>query len=209
MSYKEITRESYEATAEAFAVKVAQLAPINSIKKFVGLLPPKANIIDIGCGSGRDAKIFTDFGLEVIGIDFSASMLQYAQKHAPLAKFQVMDIESLSFPAASFDGAWAGCVFNHISKKKIPAVLSKLNLILKSNGYFYITVKKGVGEVLEKDTRYGDFEKFWTYFEEGELKKMIEESGFAILELSTVEKQFSYQTHDVLRAFCQKIDKPL
>lgn len=204
MSYKEITRESYEATAEVFATKVADLAPIHSIEKFIQLLPPKAKIIDIGCGSGRDAKIFTDFGLEVIGIDFCANLVRYAKEHAPLAKFYVMDVETISFPSASFEGAWAGCIFNHIPKKNTPVVLDKLRFILKDKAYLYLTVKKGIGEALENDIRYGNFEKFWAYFEENELKEIIEDSGFEILELCTVEKRFPYQTHDCLRAFCQK-----
>lgn len=204
MSYKEITRESYEATAEAFALKVADLAPQESILRFVKLLPSKAKIIDIGSGSGRDAKIFTHLGVEVIGIDFCTNLIQHARKYAPDVAFHIMDIESISFPYASFDGSWAGCSLTHIPKKNITTVLKKIYLILKDNSYFYLTIKKGTGEALEKDTRYGDFKKFWSYFEKDELKKILEESGFNILELCIVEKKFAYQTHDCLRVFCQK-----
>src|SRR4051812_15222740 len=80
---KEITQQSYEATAAEFAHNVADLAPLASIEKFVKMLPPKAKILDIGCGSGRDAKIFSSQGAHVIGIDFCSNLLEIAKKHSP------------------------------------------------------------------------------------------------------------------------------
>lgn len=56
MSYKEITRESYEATAEAFTRYVEELTPLESIQKFITLLPPRAKVLDIGCGSAEMLK---------------------------------------------------------------------------------------------------------------------------------------------------------
>ena len=53
---KEITKESYQATANEYTQNVVNLAPTGSIERFINFLPPNAKIIDIGCGSGRDAK---------------------------------------------------------------------------------------------------------------------------------------------------------
>lgn len=204
-SDKAITQESYQATAHMFAKNVAELAPTSSIEKFVKLLPTKAKIIDIGCGSGRDAKIFTDMDIEVLGIDFCTNLIEIAKTNAPLAKFQLMDIENMSLPTTSFDGAWAACSLGHISKKNFPDVLIKTHSLLKDNGYFYLTLKKGKGEILEKDLRYeGDFKKFWSFFELEELRKFLESSHFKILDLNTIEKKHAYQTHSSLRVFCQK-----
>ncbi|MBA3536983.1 MAG: methyltransferase domain-containing protein [Tatlockia sp.] len=84
ISNKEITKQSYQATASQFAHNVAELAPIGSIEKFIKLLPSKAKIIDIGCGSGRDAKIFSNMGANVLGIDFCSNHIEIAKKNAPL-----------------------------------------------------------------------------------------------------------------------------
>lgn len=62
MLHKTISQKSYQTTAKEFAKNVADLAPLESIQQFVDLLPPHAKIIDIGCGSGRDAKIFNEKG---------------------------------------------------------------------------------------------------------------------------------------------------
>lgn len=206
MSNKEITKQSYQATAAEFARNVANLAPVESIEKFISLLPPNAKIIDIGCGSGRDAQLFSQRGVEVLGIDFCANLLDIAKKNAPLCKFQWMDFEAMDLPAASFDGAWSACSLGHSSKEILPDVLNKIHLLLKRNGYFYLALKKGSGESLDNDLRYeGNFKKFWSFFEEEELTTILQTAQFKILDFAIVEKKVTYQSHPALRIFCQKI----
>lgn len=204
--YKEATKASYQATANEFAQNVAELAPIGSIEKFISLLPTKAKIIDIGCGSGRDAKIFTTAGIDVLGIDFCSNLIEIAKTHAPLADFQLMDIEAINFSPATFEGAWAACSLGHIPKNKFLNVLKQIHVLLKEEGYFYLALKKGAGEILERDARYaGNHQKFWSFFEEVELKNHLENAGFKILDLKVTEKRYDYQTHPAFRIFCQKI----
>lgn len=204
MSYKKITQASYQATADKFADKVANMAPLQSIEYFARLLPSQAIILDVGCGSGRDAKVFTEKGIKVVGIDFCSNLIEIAKATAPLADFHVMDMESLTFPPRSFDGVWSASSLHHLPKKNIPAVLKQIHALLKDGGYFYLSLKKGSGEVLEEDRRYGAFEKFWAFFQEEELKKVLEEAYFKILDFAEVERQDDYQTHPFFRVFCQK-----
>jgi len=204
--YKEITKTSYQSTAKEFAKNVSDLAPVASIEKFIKLLPSQSKILDVGCGSGRDAKIFTAAGVDVLGIDFSSNLIEIAKVHAPLANFKLMDIETIDSPSASFDGVWAACSLGHIPKNKIASVLKKINMILKDDGFFYLALKKGSGEILEKDNRYvGDHQKFWAFYEENELQHHLKNAGFKILDFKLVEKNSDYQTHPAFRVFCQKI----
>ena len=206
ISNKEITHASYEATAQEFSHNVAELAPTGSINQLLQLLPSKAKIIDIGCGSGRDATIFSEMGAKVVGIDFCSNLLDIAKQNSPLPKFELMDIEAMDFPDSSFDGAWSACSLGHIAKKNLPAVLKKINVLLKDNGIFYLALKKGSGELLEQDMRYeGNIQKFWSYYEEEELKNILQAAHFKILDFTVVEKNSSYQTHPAFRVFCQKI----
>lgn len=150
--------------------------------------------------------IFTEKGLSVLGIDFCQNLVDIAKTHAPLAEFQLLDIETAIFTPASFDGVWAGCSLSHIPKKVLPDVLKNIYFTLKEDGYFYLTLKKGNGEILEKDLRYegGDFVKFWSFFEEKELQEFVKSAKFKILECVTVHKEAKYQTHPCVRLFCQK-----
>jgi ubiquinone/menaquinone biosynthesis C-methylase UbiE len=204
MSSKKKTHKSYEATAQEFADKVAGLAPHDFINKFAYLLPKNAYILDLGCGSGRDAHLLTEKGMRVLGVDFSANMIEIAQKKAPLASFQIMDIEKISFSSEEFDGVWAASSLHHIHKQKMPKMIKKIHYILKEGGYFYISIKKGNGEIIEEDKRYGAYEKYWSLHEEKELRKILEISGFTILDFSTVEGSHSYYTHPFFRVICKK-----
>jgi ubiquinone/menaquinone biosynthesis C-methylase UbiE len=194
--FLQTTQESYNLTAKDYAEKVSSLSHKNRIDSFVQKLPTNAKIIDIGCGSGRDAKIFTEKGIKVAGIDFSSELLEIAKKTAPLGTFYELNMEELSFfPSHSFDGAWASASFLHIPKKKIPKLLATVHSLLKPNGFFYLSVKKGTGESFEKDMRYGGVEKFWSYFEEKEIVSYLENENFTILEVDVSEKKQEYNTH--------------
>ena len=204
-SFKEITRQSYQATAQEFADNVAELAPLASINEFMSLLPTQPKILELGSGSGRDAKVFSELGADVLGVDYCSNLIDIAKEHAPLAKFKLMDIEDIDFPAAAFDGVWAICVLGHINKTSLPAILNKIYYSLKPQGYFYLAVKQGRGEDLIIDTRYsGNHRKYWSFFEKEEISSLLESAQFKITDLSLVEKNDPYQTQPAFRIFCQK-----
>lgn len=126
----------------------------------------------------------------------------------PYVEFQLMDFEDMCFAESTFDGIWAAYSLFHIPKQSFSKVLKKMNTILKGNGYLYLTVKKGINEGLEKDARYsGNIYKYFSYYQEDELSEFIENANFKILEITSVERKHSYQTHDALRVFCQKTNK--
>lgn len=59
----------------------------------------EARILDLACGSGRHAIALASQGSEVIGVDYSKSMIQAAEKHAAEAnvtpKFIIGDMEGV------------------------------------------------------------------------------------------------------------------
>ncbi len=201
---KDKTLKTYESTASEYVQNVAELHPEVQAEQFLHLLNHRGKIIDLGCGSGRDAHIFTEKGLEVIGVDFSPKMIEFAKKQAPKATFYVMDLEQLDFPENQFDGAWSNAALLHLPKKNIPPVLSAIHRILKPEGLFFLQVKLGEGERIEKDHRYGGLEKYWSYFQEGELDSWLIYAGFHLLKQFIYEKRSSYETHEYLNIFCRK-----
>jgi ubiquinone/menaquinone biosynthesis C-methylase UbiE len=202
MIYKEVTKTSYEKSVQRFTDCVEELASLESIHKFVCLLPRKGSVLDMGCGSGRDAKIFTKQGLSVTGIDFCENLLKIAKANAPLAKFELADMEEVNFSNATFDGVWACSSLSHISKKDLPTILNHIYAFLKPNGYFYLTVKKGKGEEMQEDDQFG--KRFWSFFEEDELKAYLQSAKFNVLECQTVQRKLPYETPLYVRIFCQK-----
>ncbi|MGA8164622.1 MAG: class I SAM-dependent methyltransferase [Waddliaceae bacterium] len=193
--YREITRQSYDRTASEYQENTLKLQPEVKAKVFLSHLSPNSKILDLGCGPGRDAKYFVDKGYRVVGVDISPQMIALARDSVPQADFIVSDIESLNLNCESVDAIWASASLLHVSKQAMPSVLANLYRTLKPGGIFYVSMKRGIGEELRADDRYGGVEKFWNYLSEDELADLIVEGGFQIIEQDTHEKSTIYQTH--------------
>ncbi len=202
--YREVTRQSYDQTAHEYQENTLKLQPEVKAKAFLSYLAPESKILDLGCGPGRDSKFFVDKGYEVIGVDISPQMIAIARNSVPQANFLVSDIESLKLNDESIDAIWASASLLHVSKKAMSGVLENLYRTLKPEGIFYVSMKKGSGEELQADDRYGGVEKFWNYVSEDELTQLLVEQGFQILETDTHQKSTSYQTHPWISVRCKK-----
>lgn len=102
---------------------------------------------------------------------------------APKANFIEADIQEINFPAHSFDGVWANASLLHIPKNNLKTVLLKIHSLLKENGIFFMSVKKGTDEIFRQDTRYTEhiIYKFWSFYEPTEITDIIKESGFSVI----------------------------
>jgi|SRR3989338_6877246 len=202
--YKEITIKSYDKTTDAYSSHVKFLHPLKESRFFISLLNRGNRVLDLGCGSGRDSKIFADKGFKVTGVDLSSKMIKKARKEIKNAEFKVVDIEALKFGKNSFDGIWANASLLHIPKRKLDSVIETLSGILKNDGIMFIRVKSGDGESLEPDKRYGNVKKFWHYFKKGELGSILIKHKLKILKSYLKKRRTKDETHDWIIVFAQK-----
>lgn len=100
-----------------------------------------AHILDLGCGSRRDAKYFLEQGYEVTVIDES---VEFCEKTSDLTGIEVRNIlfQNMEYIDA-FDGVWACSSLVHIGPDKLPEILQKINVSLKDGGVFYMSFKLG------------------------------------------------------------------
>ncbi len=204
---QEITIESYNKTVDAFIQKTDSLHPAKEAKKFLSFLKPNALILDLGCGPGRDAKIFAALGFHVIGVDLSEKMIETAAKRVPKAKFKIMDLKELDFPNNYFDGIWASASYLHIPKTDLPNALKEAHRVLKKNGIFYASVKEGKegqGEHIAPDKRYGDVKKFWSFFEKKYIEKAVADTGFSLIESYTQDSEWPEAKYGWIKLFAKK-----
>ncbi len=199
------TWKSYEETASKYAENVEELHPYREGERFLSLLEGDKTIIDIGCGSGRDAKIFTDKGCRVVGIDYSPNLIEIAKQKAPQATFILGDIQEMNLET-TFDGAWANVSLLHIPKGNFLASLRRIRAILNEGGVFYMKLKKGFGESIETDLRYKEApQKFFSYFQEDEIANCLEKAGMTVLDIYSECKEHAYHTHPYIHSFSKKI----
>ena len=108
-------------------------------------LQPGHAVLDLGSGAGLDAfvarRIVGEQG-QVVGLDFSAPMVQKAQDNArKLAytnvEFVLGDIEDMPLPAESFDVVVSNCVLNLVPDKD--AAFREMYRVLRRGGHFAIS----------------------------------------------------------------------
>lgn len=201
---EEMTIACYDATVDEYISYNDSRHPMKAADLFLPHLHKNAYILDLGCGPGRDTKIFTNKGFQVTGIDLSRNMIKAAKEKCVNATFHVMNMEKLEFTDETFDGIWANSSLLHISKKNIPKVLGEVYRILKVGGIFYLSLKQGDGERIVSDQRYTETEKFFSYFRAEEMETLLKEAGLVITESYVDTALNSYKTHPLLRIYCKK-----
>ena len=70
----------YDKNAQEFFDGTVDADMSSHHEKFLELIPENGSILDAGCGSGRDTKIFKTLGYNVTAIDGSAEMCRLASK---------------------------------------------------------------------------------------------------------------------------------
>jgi ubiquinone/menaquinone biosynthesis C-methylase UbiE len=97
---------------------------------------PGLRILDLACGPGtlsRRLATMVSPGGEVVGVDLAPGMIDLARSaNIASARFEVMDIEQLSFADASFDAAICGHGFQFAPD--LPQALKEARRVLRPNG---------------------------------------------------------------------------
>src|SRR5690606_30479001 len=106
------TIKAYDKYAEIYDGEVIDFwanFPLEFIDKFVASLPG-----NLGSGSGRDAMLLKNRGLDVLCVDASKSMI--GMTSAMGFESLLSSFSELDFPENSFDGVWAYTSLIHIPK---------------------------------------------------------------------------------------------
>lgn len=82
-------------------------------------------VVDLGCGSGAWARILTDAGYDVFGVDYSAAMIALARKRAPKARFRHGSYLDVDLPPCDAVTSLGEC-FNYLFDRDDDAPLARL-----------------------------------------------------------------------------------
>ncbi|GIK84313.1 MAG: hypothetical protein BroJett025_09350 [Patescibacteria group bacterium] len=103
------------------------------------------NILDLGCGAGRNALFLAKEGFSVWGMDNAEEGLLVAKDQAKKEKVKLTvtlgDIyKSLPYAENSFDAIISIQVLQHNKREQIQKTLAEIHRILKPGGFLFITV---------------------------------------------------------------------
>jgi SAM-dependent methyltransferase len=144
----------YEENALAYAESTREVNMREVHLKFVMLLPPKARVVDAGCGSGRDALAFAQMGYAVDAFDGSAELTKLATE---LLRVPVQHLRFSEFnQPESYDGVWACSSLVHLNDNELIEALAQLAGSLKPNGVLYTNFKVGSKAYVDIQGRYNN-----------------------------------------------------
>lgn len=189
--YKQRTIEYYDDHARQYAQSVDDYYSTEQITTFMGLLPDQAKILDVGCGSGRDAHVFSAAGYDVTGLDLSQGMIEFAREKYPDIEFIHADMLQMPFENDIFDGLWAHGVLFHLETiDQVKKALAEFDRVLKPQGILHVLVKlqKDEHKLKEYSDDTGQYSRLYRFFQKDELKSLLEEAGLQVFILETYEE---------------------
>lgn len=166
MDSQERTLNYYDNNAEEFVNNTFSVDTTQTIAGFVKNIRVGGEILDVGCGSGRDSKYFLELGYKVTAFDASKEIANIASDkiNHPVLHLQVQEMNWEN----KFDGVWAMASLLHLPKDEIPNAIQKCITSLKEGGTFFASFKSGEGESFDNKGRY------FSYFSIEELNTIME-----------------------------------
>jgi SAM-dependent methyltransferase len=144
------TKDYYNNNAQEFVNSTFMVDMQSLYQPFLNLLPDFGRILDLGCGSGRDALAFKNMGYQIEAMDYSAELVKQASDltgiEVRLQSFY--DLDEIN----TYDGIWACASLLHCERHRLVDVLQRMIQSLKANGVIYMSFKYG-DQDREKDGR--------------------------------------------------------
>jgi SAM-dependent methyltransferase len=170
-----VTLSHYENNAESFWKGTRDHDVSQNITAFLKALPKdKAlDILDFGCGPGRDIYTFKSLGHKPVGLDGSERFCQMAEQYSGCAVLHQQFLK-LELEENSFDGIFANASMFHIPSNELPRVLEQMHRSLRVGGILFSSNPRGNTEGWQGE-RYGH------YMEIESSQRFLEQSGYKIV----------------------------
>ena len=171
-----VTIGHYDASAEGFWLGTRDHDVRQNIEALLAALPAEGplDILDFGCGPGRDLYTFKQLGHRPVGLDGSAEFCAMARQHSGCTVLQQQFL-SLDIGEQCFDGIFANASLFHVPSQQWPQVLTDCYTALRQNGVLFMSVPRGDAEGWQGD-RYGTYQQF------EQIQQLLQRAGFTVLD---------------------------
>ncbi|MDE2435021.1 MAG: methyltransferase domain-containing protein [Sphingomonadales bacterium] len=131
----------YAAVASDYIARTSHMTINRDLPAFLDRLQPGANVLELGCGSGRDAAYMEARGFLVEPTDGVAEMAALAEARLgrPVRRLRFEDLEAV----AAYDAVYASYSLLHVPRQGLGDVLHRICTALKPGGWHMATYKSG------------------------------------------------------------------
>ncbi len=169
------TLAHYDTIAESFRERTHDHDVSQNINALLEAMdmPAPADILDLGCGPGRDLKQFAARGHRPVGVEGAAAFARMGRE----AGFEVWEQNflNLDLPPARFDGIFANATLFHVPTQELPRVLGQLFDTLRPGGVLFSSNPHGQNEERFSNGRFGAFHDL------AQWRKFLTAAGFVEL----------------------------
>ncbi len=116
-------------------------------------------ILDFGCGPGRDLRDFRDRGHRPVGLDGNQAFVKMARAYAGVEVWH-QNFLALDLPDARFDGVFANAALFHVPAQELPRVLKELHDCLRPGGILFTSNPRGDNDEGWNRGRYGAYHDY-------------------------------------------------
>jgi SAM-dependent methyltransferase len=169
----------------------------NEIPRQLGITPD-AEVLEIGCGSGRYAlQVAATVGCRILGLDLNepgihnANRLASLQNLAARVRFEVADCsQPLPVQDGSFDAAFSNDVLCHIPGR--PAILVELFRVLKPGARFLFSDALVIGGIIShQEIATRSSIGYYLFSPPRENERLLKKAGFRVLKVEDTTENAS------------------
>ena len=187
-------------------------------KDVITFFPKNSRILDIGCGTGREAICLHDMGFTVTAIDISEEAIKMAKELAietnrPI-EFILTDGLSLPFNDNTFDIViiWAQTFGLFYGAENQRSNLKECHRVLKEGGILSFSGHNKEFVELNTPPQYVDGKKlffytdtscYWELFTIPEIIELAEKEGFTVLDCKS-DVVFNENEKPIIHCVCRK-----
>ncbi|MBQ0721486.1 MAG: class I SAM-dependent methyltransferase [Gammaproteobacteria bacterium] len=175
-----LTLGHYETNAESFWQGTRDHDVSQNIDTFLNALAKHGqrdeaqDILDFGCGPGRDLQTFKNRGHRPVGLDGSEAFCEMARQHSGREVLHQQFL-SLDLGENRFNGIFANASMFHVPGQELPRVLKACHRALRVGGILFMSNPRGNAEGWQGE-RYGHYMEF------DDSKACLEQAGFTVLD---------------------------
>ena len=166
----------YDENAESFRIGTKDHDVSQNIAALLDAFPKEKtlDILDFGCGPGRDMCVFKSMGHRPVGLDGSKEFCKMAVKQSgcPTLNQQFLKLE---LEENRYDGIFANASLFTVPSQELPRVLKELHSALRKDGILFSSNPRGNAEGWQGQ-RYGHYMEFEAS------ETFLQQSGFKIIK---------------------------
>jgi SAM-dependent methyltransferase len=171
---------------------------------------PRGPVLEAGCGAGRVLRHYHERGVDIVGLDFIASVLAAIHKEDPTIPLAAGDITKLPFPDGTFSAVLAFGLY-HGLEDNLDGAMADTRRVIKTGGRLCASIRldnlqnRVTDRMAERRTPAGPRRFHKLNLTTTEFKALVSGAGFQVESIDYVENMSFLYKYAALRHASQRV----